>query len=98
MTTHHLKCWPVYFDRLQDGTKTFEIRFNDRDYQTGDYLDIQEWKPRDDHGAPVGVSMTSREGGMYTGRTLAMQISYIYSGIGVDHGFVVLGLRNAETP
>lgn len=35
---HELKIEATYLDRLCAGQKTFEIRFNDRDYQVGDYL------------------------------------------------------------
>lgn len=45
MTTHDLKVWPQYYKRLADGTKTFEIRNNDRGYQSGDKLILREWDP-----------------------------------------------------
>lgn len=37
---HDLKIEEQYFDRIADGTKTFEIRFNDRGYQTGDTVTL----------------------------------------------------------
>ncbi len=40
---HLLKSWPEYFEKLIDGTKTFEIRKNDRDFQVGDELEIYLW-------------------------------------------------------
>lgn len=43
--THRLKIWPKYFYRVQAGTKTFEVRKNDRDYQTSDVVILQEWCP-----------------------------------------------------
>jgi hypothetical protein len=36
MSEHLLKVIPPYFDALADGTKPFEVRKNDRAYQTGD--------------------------------------------------------------
>ena len=36
--THKLKIDKQYLDALLDGTKTFEIRYNDRGYKVGDYL------------------------------------------------------------
>ncbi len=30
---HDLKCHPDYFEALRDGTKTFECRYNDRDFK-----------------------------------------------------------------
>jgi hypothetical protein len=38
MTTHELKVEPRFLDALLDGTKAFEVRKNDRDYQVGDIL------------------------------------------------------------
>jgi hypothetical protein len=43
--THLLKIWPQYYCRLVDGTKTFEVRKNDRGFQPGDYVCLQEWDP-----------------------------------------------------
>ena len=58
---HKLKLWPEYFAAVADGTKSFEIRKNDRDYQVGDMLLLQEFIP--DQG--------------FTGRVLDKKITYI---------------------
>jgi hypothetical protein len=34
---HDLKILPVHFKNISTGIKTFEIRYNDRDFKTGDY-------------------------------------------------------------
>ena len=44
--THDLKIWPEYFQAVQDGRKTFEIRANDRNYLVGHILRLREWCPR----------------------------------------------------
>ncbi|MCV7226096.1 DUF3850 domain-containing protein [Mycolicibacterium komossense] len=36
MTTHDVKIEPRWFDRIQGNEKFAEVRFDDRDYQTGD--------------------------------------------------------------
>jgi ASC-1-like (ASCH) protein len=36
MQIHNLKIKLKYLDRILDGSKTFEIRNNDRDFQVGD--------------------------------------------------------------
>lgn len=38
MTTHRLKALIKYADAIMDGTKTFEIRKNDRGYKVGDKI------------------------------------------------------------
>lgn len=40
--THTLKTLPRYFSRVADGTKNFEIRRNDRVFQAGDKVILQE--------------------------------------------------------
>lgn len=38
MTTHHLKIGSHWYGLLWDGTKTHEVRIDDRDYQKGDLI------------------------------------------------------------
>jgi len=44
---HILKTWPEYFQPIASGTKTFEIRRNDRKqegyFQVGDHLLLKEY-------------------------------------------------------
>lgn len=40
---HELKILPQYFEAVQSGLKTFEIRKNDRDYKVGDTLVLKEY-------------------------------------------------------
>lgn len=39
---HHLKIEPEYFKEVFFGNKNFEIRLNDRDYQVGDLVVLNE--------------------------------------------------------
>ncbi len=41
---HFLKIHPCYFRDVKKGIKTFEVRFNDRDYHVGDYLCLREYE------------------------------------------------------
>lgn len=40
---HELKILPEYFEEVETNHKTFEIRKNDRDFQVGDILILNEW-------------------------------------------------------
>jgi hypothetical protein len=80
MITHELKCWPVYFQSLQSGQKTFEFRFDDRCFKVGDRLVIKEW----DEGAK-----------QFTGCELFYTVTYIMrsgSNFPLPDGWVIMGL------
>lgn len=74
---HKLKILPQYFDAVVDGTKTFEIRKNDRDFKIGDILFLHEWNPANKQ---------------YTGQTMTKQICYI-TNYAQKYGYVVLGIQ-----
>ena len=40
---HALKIQPQYFEAVRSEVKTFELRKNDRDFRTGDFLALNEW-------------------------------------------------------
>jgi len=41
-TTHFVKCaWP-FFQSVKDGIKKFELRYDDRKYDLGDYVHMME--------------------------------------------------------
>lgn len=42
---HELKIWPQYYCRVADGSKTFEVRKNDRGFQPGDTVVLKEYDP-----------------------------------------------------
>lgn len=86
MTTHDLKVWPSFFTALLDGSKTFEVRQDDRGYQVGDVLRLREYSPGPDE---------------YTGREINRRVSYLLSGdevmgyaFGIKSGFVAMGLQD----
>lgn len=77
---HQLKTWPVFFERIYTGEKPFEIRKNDRDFQSGDTLRLSEF---------------DNETSQYTGRVILRTITYVMQGgaFGLEAGFVCLGLK-----
>lgn len=77
-TLHELKCWPNYFAAIRSGSKSFEIRRNDREFAVGDTIVLREFSPAD---------------ASYTGQTETRLITFLLSEeeFGVVHGFVVIG-------
>jgi len=45
MGYHDLKCVQPFFEGVLTGTKNFEIRKNDRNFQPGDQLNLKEYDP-----------------------------------------------------
>ena len=82
---HQLKILPVFFDKVISGKKTFELRNNDREYNEGDYLALNEWE------------QTSSVGGHYTGRSCLVYVDYILHGAegaaGLDEDYVVMAIK-----
>ncbi|TFI60576.1 hypothetical protein CKN63_13270 [Carnobacterium divergens] len=74
---HILKTEPSYFEAVLNGSKRFEIRKNDRNYQIGDYLLLQEWDPKE---------------AAYTGRSVLVKIIYM-SDFKQKEGYVVLSIE-----
>jgi len=88
---HKLKILPQYFKAVQSGEKTFEIRKNDRGYEVGDTLLLQEWKEE----ILLKTAMNTMSKGHYTGQEITKEISYIYEGedYGLKKSWCVLGLK-----
>lgn len=74
---HNLKTLPKYFIDVKAGKKPFEVRKNDRNFQVGDTLILQEYDP---------------ETG-YSGRQMTCLVTYILDEPEyVKEGYVVLGI------
>lgn len=89
--THELKIWPQFYCRVADGSKTFEVRENDRGFQPGDTVVLREWDPNPqnqaaDKHAPIG----------YTGsEPLEFMIGYM---LALDAKTVVFSLLPIPAP
>lgn len=98
MTEHTLKTWPEFFQAIVDDRKPFEYRLNDRDYQEGDVLHLQEYVPNLDWTDEDPDELM----GHYTGRELRKSVSYVLhveelgpaagARIASARNFVILGL------
>lgn len=96
---HALKVVGSLFPRLADGSKTFEVRKDDRGYQTGDTLTLREWHPRALATAKCAcgewaAKQPDGDDGHYTGREIERRVGVIFKqGFGCDLGeYVVLSL------
>jgi hypothetical protein len=79
---HFLKIWPIYFEAVVDGRKSFEIRQNDRGFQVGDDILLQEWSP---------------EYESYIGREVRVVITYLLDfPAGLRDGFVCMSISKLE--
>lgn len=85
-----LKCWPEHYEPIWAGFKKAEVRENDRDYQTGDWLMLQKYLPK-----PVGE---------YTGEFMMVRVTHILTSeqiesvhsVRLDKKIVVLSIEPLE--
>jgi hypothetical protein len=88
---HPLKCWPGPFTAMMLGDKTCEYRKNDRDFQVGDVLVLEEYCPE-----VPGLEMKNVG---YTGRRLYVRATHIVglmpqerTAFGIPEGYVVMSV------
>lgn len=78
---HWLKIEECYANRVENGEKTFEVRFNDRDYQVGDVI---SYRVVDNKGQDVKHHKLN--GKEYV-------IMYVHAGLGLKDNYIVLGIK-----
>lgn len=79
---HTLKTIQPYFSEVESGNKTFEVRKDDRNFQVGDVLFLQEY---------------DKEKNSYSGKELEFVVIYILKDFpAIKKGYVVLGIREKE--
>lgn len=66
--THYIRLAATYYDDVKAGIKTFELRKNDRDYRTGDILEMNEFTDGRNTGRVIRCRVTYMLEG-YTGLT-----------------------------
>ena len=67
MKAHSLKTWPGLFKQVVNGSKQFEYRKDDRGFEVGDILLLQEWDPKTE---------------AYTGNVAQVNINNIWKPVG----------------
>ena len=88
MKFHYIKTWPVFFEAVSSGRKTFEVRCDDRKYEEDDVLVLLEWDP--EHAAKDPNPSAG-----YTGRDLRRRVTYVLlpsECSGLKDGFCVMGI------
>ena len=80
MKHHDLKIFTKYFEAVADGRKKSEVRFDDRNYNIGDTVTLNEGEP-------------DINGFKYTGRKISARISYI-TDFGCQPGYLNLSLSD----
>lgn len=79
---HKLKTWPKYFWEVAQGSKTCEVRKNDRNYQTGDILILQEYDPDKQE---------------YTGNEITVRVTHVIDDQQfAKDGYVVMSIRKMD--
>lgn len=79
--THELKTIQPYFNAVMTGSKNFELRKFDRNYELGDILLLHEYNP-----------FTEK----YSGKVIRKTIKYILTNaerFGLMNGYCILGLE-----
>jgi len=77
--THKLKTWTEFFIAIVYGVKTVEIRKNDRNFEVGDRLILQEYNPDTEE---------------YTGLEIEADVTHILEGgqFGIEKGYVAMSI------
>ena len=87
MTTHRLKTDRAYFITTILGQKPFELRFDDRNFQVGDTLILEETE-HSAAGMAAGAPLA------FTGRRVEAEVvSKLKGRTGLEPGWCVLGMR-----
>lgn len=87
MGEHLLKTLDRYWDAIADGSKTFEVRKNDRAFQKGDKLILERWED-----SAIGLRPSSPR------QRLVVTITYLLQGgqFGIEPAYCVLGFKRAR--
>ena len=80
---HRLKIREDYANSICCGDKTFEVRYNDRNYQKGDFIEF-------DPVSRDGIRM------IHNIEEMMFEITNVHSGLGMADGYVVLAIKRVD--
>ena len=83
---HTIKIKESFADAVYEGRKNFEVRENDRGYQAGDIIKFLPIT-----NSSVYTELTTHP--LYKKKYL---ITYVFSGLGIKEGYVVLGIKPTD--
>lgn len=83
MKTHNIKLNIEFYDDVLSGRKPFEIRENDRGYQTGDHIKFIPYDSKICPSLKPNHPIADKE----------YEITYVLNGWGLKNGYVVFGIR-----
>ena len=88
--THSLATLETYWDAVESGVKTFEVRRDDRGFQRGDVLLLRKLRRHGDYINDAGLVTSHAE----FAATLRARVSWILTGgqLGIEPGYVVMSL------
>lgn len=88
-TTHCLKTQPHMYRQLANGERIFDVRHNDRQFQEGDTVTLQEFHPD-----PRVGDDTDNPPGYYTGQSIHRRVNRIFTDVpGLQPGYVAMEYR-----
>lgn len=95
---HDLKTWPEYFEAIKNGSKNFELRYNDRGFKIGDFLCLKEWVQYDVFSS-YDAHDPKEDDGHYTCNEIMVRITYILEGgkFGLQNNWCVMSITHDET-
>lgn len=77
---HKIKLQKEFCDAVLDGSKNFEVRYNDRGYQAGDFV---EFISMDGEYFQANHDIDKKR----------YEITYVLSGWGIKENYVVFGIK-----
>jgi predicted fused transcriptional regulator/phosphomethylpyrimidine kinase len=89
-TEHKLKTWPRFWDAVASGEKNFDVRRNDRAFQTGDVLVLEKYNPETRRYETEGFEINAKI------KSVRKRIAFLLQGgqFGIEPGYCVLGLED----